>query len=64
MDILIWGDRISALLHLLPNQSRGLLKEKDLKTIVEKGENAGNQHFLLFPTMFSSFSKTGSIRET
>ena len=24
-----------------------------VETIVGKGENAGNQHFLLFPTMFS-----------
>ena len=25
-----------------------------MKTLWEKGENAGHQHFLLFPTMFST----------
>ena len=29
--------------------------------MVEKGENAGNQHFLPFPTMFSTLSKTEVI---
>ena len=29
------------------------LGRKPSENIVEKGENAGNQHFLLFPTMFS-----------
>ena len=28
------------------------LKEKAFENIVEKGENAGNQHFLLFPQCF------------
>ena len=28
---------------------------------MEKGENAGNQHFLLFPTMFSILSQTEFI---
>ena len=38
-----------------------------VENIVGKGENAGNQHFLLFRTMFSKgffpqkFSKTSSI---
>ena len=27
------------------------------ENIVRKGENAGNQHFLLFPTMFSTLPK-------
>ena len=31
-------------------------KEKPFENIVGKGENAGNQHFLLFLTMFSSLS--------
>ena len=30
---------------------------KPLKNIVGKRKNAGNQHFLLFPTMFSTLSK-------
>ena len=29
-----------------------------LENIVGKGENAGKQHFLLFPTMFSTLSNT------
>ena len=32
------------------------LYKKYLENIVGKGENAGNQHFLLFPTMFSTLS--------
>ena len=34
------------------------LFKKLLENIEEKGENAGNQHFLLFPTMFSTHPKT------
>ena len=30
---------------------------KPLENIVGKGENAGNQHFLLFPLCFQPFSK-------
>ena len=32
--------------------------EKNLENIVGKGENAGNQHFLLFPQCFLPLSKT------
>ena len=35
--------------------------DKAFENIVGKGENAGNQHFLLFPTMFSTVSKTEII---
>ena len=31
------------------------------ENIVGKGENAGNQHFLLFPTMFSTLQEAGLI---
>ena len=31
------------------------LKKKPSENIVEKGENAGNQHFLLFPQCFPSY---------
>ena len=31
---------------------------KPFENIVGKGENAGNHHFLLFPTMFSAHLKT------
>ena len=33
------------------------LKKKALENTGEKGENAGNQHFLLFPPVFSALSK-------
>ena len=33
-------------------------EEKPSENIVGKGENADNQHFLLFPTMFSTPHKT------
>ena len=33
------------------------LNEKSFENIVGKGENAGNQHFLLFPTMFYSYQR-------
>ena len=34
-----------------------VLGEKYLENIVGKGENAGNQHFLLFPQCFLPFPK-------
>ena len=34
------------------------LRGKAFENIVVKGENAGNQHFLLFSAMFSTQSKT------
>ena len=40
---------------------------KKVENIVGKGENAGNQHFLFFPTMFSTSLKTNftfSVRFT
>ena len=36
-------------------------KKKPFQNIVGKGENAGNQHFLFFPTIFSTLSKTEII---
>ena len=36
-------------------------KYKAFENIVGKGENAGNQHFLIFPTMFSTLSMTEII---
>ena len=33
-----------------------------VKKIVGKGENAGYQHFLLFPTMFGKLSFSGSLK--
>ena len=34
------------------------LEKKPFENILGKGENAGNQHFFLFPTMFPTLSKT------
>ena len=34
-----------------------LYQKKKKKNIMGKGENAGNQHFLLFPIMFSTLPK-------
>ena len=34
------------------------LETESFENIVGKGENAGNQHFLLFPAMFSNLSQT------
>ena len=44
---------------LLTVQSRVLttITKQAFENIVGKGENAGNQHFLLFPTKFSTVSK-------
>ena len=33
-------------------------RKKPLENVVERGENAGNQHFLLFLQFFSTLSKT------
>ena len=34
------------------------LKRKNSESIVRKGENAGNQHFLLFPQCFLPYQKS------
>ena len=49
--------------QLFTTQSRFLttLIKKHFENIVGKGENAGNQHFLLFPQCFLPFSKQISI---
>ena len=41
-----------------------LLEKKALENIVGKGENAGNQHFLLFPQWFLLFPAQISIFES
>ena len=38
-------------------QLKVTMKEKPFENIVGEGENAGNQHFLLFPQCFLSFPK-------
>ena len=44
-------------LNSLPHNPNILMtqRKKTLENIVGKGENAGNQHFLLFPQYFLSF---------
>ena len=37
------------------------LNERPFENIVRKGENAGNQHFLLFPQCFLPFLNQGII---
>ena len=44
------------LYHTIPTLTT--LRKKPIENIVGKGENAGNQHFLLFPMMFYILSKT------
>ena len=41
-----------SLYHTIPTFTT--MRKKPLENIVGKGENAGSQHFLLFPTMFST----------
>ena len=40
------------------------LRKKPFENIVGKGENAGNQHFLLFPQCFLPLKKQISIFDT
>ena len=40
------------------------LRKKSFKNIVRKGENAGNQHFVLFPQSFLPFPKKISLFES
>ena len=51
----MWSKTYGILISkLFTTQSRlsTTLREKNLENIVGKGENAGNQHFLLFPQCF------------
>ena len=54
-----WYGFVRYPLERFPTQSRLLktLKMKILENNVGKGENAGNQHFLLFPQHFPLFPK-------
>ena len=40
------------------------LRKKAPESIVGKGDNAGNQHFLLFPQCFLLFTKQSSVFES
>ena len=53
-------DTVLQLFNSLPHKSRPLTtqRKKTFEKIVGKGENAGNQHFLLFQQCFSIFTKT------
>ena len=35
-----------------------LIQESAFENIMEKGENAGNQHFLLYPKCFLSYQRS------
>ena len=50
---------IHTMLKHFTAQSRLLttLKEKAIENIARKGENAGNQHFLLFPQCFQPYQR-------
>ena len=52
-------ERVNLVPHNLKNFQT--LKKKAFKIIVEKGENACNQHFLLFLQCFQSLLKTEII---
>ena len=66
--IKIWLDKNKpeATLLLFATQSKLLmtLKKKAFENIVRKGENAGNQHFILFPQCFLPFPNQISIFES
>ena len=49
------------LLYTTQSRLLTLLEKKAFENIVGKGENAGNQHFLLFPKCFSILPKTNFI---
>ena len=51
--------RCLTLYHIIPCISNH--ENEDFEKTLGKGENADIQHFLLFPTMFSSITKTNSI---
>ena len=55
----VW-ERVYILFFLLftaQSQALGTLKQNLVENIGGKGENAGNQHFLLFPKYFVPFPK-------
>ena len=54
--VIVW-EWVKGLAQLFPTQSQLLttLRKKALENTVGKGENAGNQHFLLFPQCFKLY---------
>ena len=54
---------LSVMSNSLPTESRRLMthRKKPFENIVGKGENAGYQHFLLFPQCFLPFLEQISI---
>ena len=53
---------ISTLYHTIPTFNDP--KEEAFRKYSRKGENAGNQHFLLFPQCFLPFPKQSSISDS
>ena len=62
MDILL--ETALTLYHTIPTFTLTTLWKKPFENIVGKGENAGNQHFLLFPQYFLPFPKQISILDS
>ena len=56
-------EKEKTLVNSFPHNSRLLtsLEKKAFEKIVGKGENAGNQHFLLFPQFFTPIQKRISV---
>ena len=55
LDIMAMWEVTSTLYHTIPLVTA--LKKRPFENIVGKGENAGNQHFLLFPQFFHPSQK-------
>ena len=52
---------VKTLYHTIPTFNNPPPRNKPFENIVGKGENAGNQHFLLFPHFFSTRPQTNFI---
>ena len=56
-DVKTWGSVVKCQLFTIQSQLLTTQKKKALENTVRKGENAGNQHFLLFPQCFTPFPR-------
>ena len=61
--VLLFGEKLNTSCCFFTTESQILmtLGKRPPENIVAKGENAGNQHFLLFPQCFPSFPNQISI---
>ena len=60
----ILSQNLLALYHTITTFNDPTLYKEPFENIIGKGENAGDQHFLLFPQRFLSFPKQISIFES